>query len=273
MAEQSRKKPEEKELKLKLKFDESGSVALNDNDLPVWYNQDGEEVVFDVAKLYNDKTKANAESASRRHEIQELKQQLSELQQRYEGIEDPDAAIRAIETLQNMEDKQLMDTEGVESVKRQMKEAFQQDLEKQRKDWEEQLSEKSVVLDKKSEQIRTLLIKSAFDGSEYLRNETLLPPDVAHEYFKRYFEVREIEGHPVAVGKFPTGEDIISKRNPGELASPEEAIEILVEKSPFKDSILKGKMQSGTGMFSPDTMASEQPDALATSMYPTMKNK
>lgn len=267
------KKKDEKELKLKLKFDDNGNVALNENDYPVWINQDGDEVVFDVAKLYNDKTKANAESASRRHEIQEMKQKMQDLQVKYEGIEDPDAAKKAIETLQNIDDKKLMDTEGVESVKRQMKEAFQADLEKQRKEWEDKLTDTSQTLDKKSEQIRTLLIKNAFDSSNYLRNETLLHPEVAHEYFKRFFEVREVSGQPIAVGKFPTGEEIISKRNPGELATTEEAIEILVEKSPLRDSILKGKVQAGSGVFSPDQLASEQEDALATSMYPTMKNQ
>jgi len=272
MADEGNKK-DEKELKLKLKFDENGNVALNENDFPIWVNQDNEEVVFDVAKLYNDKTKANAESASRRHEIAELKQELTTLRDKYNGLEDPDAARKAMETLQNMEDKQLMDTEGVESVKRQMREAFQADLEKQRKEWEEKLTGTNKDLEKKSRQIETLLIKNSFDSSDYIRSETLLHPEVAHEYFKRFFEVKEINGQPVAVGKFPTGEEIISKRNPGELATTEEAIEILIEKSPLKDSILKGKMQSGSGVFSPDKLVSEQEDALATTMYPTMKNQ
>jgi len=228
------KKDKDQDVKLKLKFSDDGSVALDsDRELPIFINQDGEEVVFDVAKLYNDKRAANAESAGRRKRIEELETRLTDLENKYNGLDDPESARKALETLQSIDQQKLMDTEGVESVKRQMREAFDMELKKLREDWESQLTEKTEILGRKGDQIRKLLIESAFHSSDYLRSKTLLPADVAYARFGDHFEVRENSGQPMAVGRYK-GEDIYSRRNPGELATPEEAIEFLIDKYPNK---------------------------------------
>jgi hypothetical protein len=262
---------EEKDLKLTLKLTDEGVVELTEQGLPIWVDQDDKEVVFDVAKLYNDKRAANAESASRRKRIDELDKQLTELHEKYQGL-DVEEAKKALETLQNIDQQKLMDTEGVESVKRQMKEAFNAELTKEREKWEKDLKEKSETLEMKGGQIRNLLVKNAFVSSEFLREKTLLTPEIAYAYFGNHFVIQEVDGQPTAIGRL-NGENILSKRNPGELAEPEEAIEIIIDKYPNKERILKGNVQAGSGVFNPEQRASEQSEALVDAFYPTMKQR
>jgi hypothetical protein len=262
---------EDKDLKLTLKLNDEGTIELTDQGLPIWIDQEDKEVVFDVAKLYNDKRAANAESASRRKRIDELEKQLNELHEKYQDL-DVEEAKKAVETLQNIDQQKLMDTEGVESVKRQMKEAFTAELTKEREKWESELKDKSTTLEMKSGQIRNLLVKNAFVSSEFLREKTLLTPDIAYAYFGTHFDIREVDGEPRAVGRL-NGEDILSKTNPGELAEPEEAIQIIIDKYPSRERILKGNVQAGSGVFNPEQRASEQSDALVDAFYPTMKQR
>jgi len=261
----------EKELKLTLKKDDEDNLVLSETGYPIWVDQDGEERMYDVEKLLKEKQAANSESAGRRKRIEDLESQIHELQGKYEGI-DVDEAKRALDTLQNIDQQKLMDTEGVESVKRQMKEAFETEKTKERDTWEKQVKEREEALNLKTNQIRNLLVRNAFTSSEFLREKTLLIPEMAYSYFGNYFEVKEINGVPTAIGRM-NGEDILSKRNPGEIADPEEAIEIIIDRFPAKERILKGNVQAGSGVFNPDQEPVGSPDHLAKSLYPTMLKK
>lgn len=260
------------EIQLTLKTNEDGQVEVTESGYPLWVDPDGNEVSYDVTKLIKDKTAANAESAMRRKKIDELEAKLNEMNEKYQDI-DIEAAKKAMETLQNIDQQKLMDTEGVESVKRQMKEAFKLEQDKEREAWEKQVKDQEVHLSLKTNQIRTLLIKNAFMSSEFLREKTLLPPDVAYSYFGNHFEVREVSGEPMAVGRL-NGEDILSlKKNPGEIADTEEALEIIIDKSPIKERILKGNVQAGSGVLNPDQSKSDVPDILVKQFYPSMHRK
>jgi len=267
MADKIEKK--EKEIKLTLKRDEEDNLVLSETGFPIYVDQDGEDRVYDVEKLLKDKQAANNESAGRRKRIEELENQLNELQETYKDL-DVDEARKAIEKLQNIDQQQLMDTGGVESLKREMREAFELDKKKIGEEWEKKVSESSLALDIKTRQIRDLLVRNAFVSSEFLREKTLLVPEMAYSHLGNYFEVQEINGVPTAVGKMD-GDLIYSKRNPGELADTEEAIERIIDRLPFKERILRGNVQAGSGIFNPDQGASEQPDVLARVVYPSMK--
>ena len=260
-----------KEVKLVLKKNDEGVVELSDDGFPIWVDGDGKEFAYDVSKLVNDKALANFESSGRRHKITELEQEIEELKKTYEDL-DPEAARKALDTVKNLKDKDLVDAEGVEKLKAKMREAYESKEKDAQKKYETIINDRDGVIVNKEAQIRQLLIKNAFASSDFLQSKTTLDPEIAHAYFGNYFIIREIDGHPTAVGRY-NNEDITSRKNPGELATPEEAIEFLVEKYPNKERFLKGTGQSGSGVFNPDQHASDQPQALTDVLYPSMKTK
>ena len=70
-----------------------------------------------------------------------------------------------------------------------------------------------------------------------------LPADIVQARFGRHFTIQE--GRVQA--KDAAGNVIYSKSNPGAPADFDEALGILVEQYPQRDSILKGTGQSGSG--------------------------
>ena len=90
----------------------------------------------------------------------------------------------------------------------------------------------------KEASIRTLLVKGIFDSSAFLKDKTVLPPDVAYASFGRHFEVKEENGELRVVATM-NGQPIFSRSDPGTFAAPEEALEAIIDKYPMKDRILK----------------------------------
>lgn len=263
---------EQGEIPMKLKRNDDGLVVVTEDDFPVYVDEDGKDVVINVPKLQKDLKSANAESMERRKQITALDNELAELQQKYRDL-DIDKAKEALKMVENLKDKDIIDAGEVEKIKTSIKEGFEKKLTDQKTDYEKLLDSRVSELKNKDSQIRSLLIKGAFDSSKFLMEKTVLTPDIAYRYFGDFFEVREVHGQLRAVGKF-NGEDIKSRtEDPGEIASTEEAIEFLIDKYPQKERILRGASPSGSGFFSPDTRASEQTKTLAETLYPTMKNR
>jgi DNA repair exonuclease SbcCD ATPase subunit len=258
---------------MQLKKDEEGKPVNTEEGLNIWVGDDGKEIVPDVPKLYENLKNANGESASRRQKLKEMEQELETLKTKFEGLEDPDAAKKALETMKNLNDKQLMEAGEVEKLKANIKEGYEAQLVQTKSGYETKIKEKVEELTNKDKQIRQLVIEGAFNSSKFISENTTLTPDIAYRYFGDYFEVQLLNGKLVAVGKF-NGEPILSaKENPGELASAEEAIEFLIDKYQFKDRILKGTMQSGAGFFNPDQKITDQSQSLTQVMYPSMRKK
>jgi hypothetical protein len=203
----------------KAKVDENGFVVVKDGNA-VLLNDAGEEVMFTAPEKVSE---LNRESASRRHEIKELKEKLSP----FDGL---DAA--EIKELKAFKENNKDAKTQIEQIKAQIA-----------KTYEEQIAGKDSVLSEKDKLIRKLSVSNQFVGSKFLTENTVLPAEIAEAYFGQYFEVRD--GGSV-VAKFG-GNDIYSKTKPGELASFEEAIKHIVENSAFKDAIMRDPGQSGTG--------------------------
>ena len=83
-----------------------------------------------------------------------------------------------------------------------------------------------------------MAVKSLFDGSNFLREKTVLPPDLAFSSFGQNFTVEEA-GDGYKISAAINGQPILSRAKPGELATPEEALEAIIEAYPLKDRILK----------------------------------
>ena len=214
---------------MKLKLDENGHAVLQDGK-PVYVHDDGKEVAFDAPATVATISRLNGEAKSHR----EGKEAAEKALKAFEGISDPAAAIKALETMQNLDQKKLVDAGEIEKVKAEIGKAFQEKLdaaEKRAADAESSFSNAEIG--------------RAFAGSQRIVGDkaTLtLPPEVARATFGQNFKLEDGK----VVG-YLNGQKIYSRERPGELATFDEALDHLVETSPFRDSILKASGATGGG--------------------------
>lgn len=212
---------------MKLKLDENGNVVVQDGK-PVYVHDDGKEVVFDAVQAI---AKVNSLTAEKQQYLDRAEKAEQSLKA-FEGF-DVEKAKAALETVKNLDDKKLIDAGEVERVKAEAKKAF-----------DEQLSKAYAERDAMQQQFHSTLISGEFARSAFVKDKMILPPDIAQSFFAKHFAVND-KGQVVA--KDTLGNPIYSRTNAGEIASFDEAIELLVGSYPNKDSILKGSSASGTG--------------------------
>lgn len=189
----------------------------------------GKEVAFDAPHAAATISRLNSEAKSHR----EAKQEATAALKAFEGIEDPAAALKALETVKNLNDKQLVDAGDVEKVKQAAIKAVE-DQYKPYVDRAETLEQ----------QLRQEKIGGSFARSQFIAEKMAVPVPMVEKTFGEHFTLEDGK----IVAKDASGNQIYSKSKPGEAASFDEAMEILVEQSPFKDSIMKGRQQSGAGV-------------------------
>lgn len=245
---------------MKLKLDENGHAAVKDG-FPVWVAEDGKEIAYNVPELIGKLSAVNAESAGRRKELDGLNAKL----RLFDGL-DPEKARTALETVANLDAGKLLDAGKVDALKTEIRKAYDgkvSELEKalaaSRKDAAEKLAARDAS-------IRTLLVKGIFDSSAFLKDKTVLPPDVAYASFGKHFEVKEENGELRVLAAI-NGQPVYSRANPGTFATPEEALEDIIDKYPMKDRILKtapgGSGSRGNAAYAPGGRVIPRGDAVA----------
>lgn len=212
---------------MKLKLDENGHVVVQDGK-PVYVHDDGKEVPFDAAQTVATISRLNGEAKTHR----EAKEQLETKLKGFEGIEDPAAAKKALETLKNFDDKKLVDAGEVEKVKAEAIKAI-----------EDKYAPIVQERDAFQAQLHNELIGGGFARSKFIQDNIAVPTDMIQATFGKNFQIEN--GKVVAVGA--DGQKIYSRTRPGEVADFDEALETLVGGYQHKDSILKGGQGSGGG--------------------------
>lgn len=208
---------------MKLKVDENGNAELKDG-LPVYVHDDGKEIPFDAPAAMAKIAELNGESKGHRLKAEDAMKRLKA----FDGIEDPAAAIKAMQTVKNLDDKKLVDAGEIDTLKRQMSEVFD--------------TEKGKLMDAiagKDAAIRKLLVSSQFAKSPLISEKTILPADIAETYFGKHFRVEDHNGATRVVG-YIGDEPIYSRVKAGELADFEEALSVIFDSYPQKDRIFKG---------------------------------
>ncbi|MFW2106375.1 DUF6651 domain-containing protein, partial [Acinetobacter guillouiae] len=150
----------------------------------------------------------------------------------FEGIEDPAAAKKALETLKNFDDKKLVDAGEVEKIKSEAIKAV-----------EEKYAPVVQERDAFQAQLHNELIGGGFARSKFIQDQVSVPADMIQAQFGKSFKIEE--GKVVAYGA--DGQKIFSRTRPGEVADFDEALETLVGGYQYKDSILKGSQAGGGG--------------------------
>lgn len=205
---------------MKLKLDEAGHVVVQDGK-PVYVHDDGKELPFDAASTVATISRLNGEAKGHR----EAKEAAETKLKAFEGIADPVAAIKALETIKNFDDKKMVDAGEVEKVKAEAIKAVE---EKYKPVVEENAKLKTDLYGER--------VGGQFARSKFITEKAAVPADIMQARFGQHF--KDENGKAVAYDK--DGNKIYSRAKPGEPADFDEALEILIDAYPYKDALLKG---------------------------------
>lgn len=212
---------------MKLKLDEQGHVVVQDGK-PVYTNDDGKDIAFDAPGTVTTIGRLNAEAKTNRERYETAESNLKQ----FEGIADPQDALKALAVVKNLDAKKLVDAGEVEKIKLEVANA----LELKYKPY----VDKSANLEA---ELHSEKIGGAFTRSKLISEKFAIPADLVQSAFGKSFSLEE--GRIVA--KDQAGNKIYSRSSPGELAGFDEALEIIVDAYPNKNHILKGTGSSGSG--------------------------
>jgi hypothetical protein len=223
---------------MKLKLDENGNVVLKDGK-PVYINDAGNEIVFDAAQAFQKIHQLTGENTSYKARFTEAETKLKG----FEGIEDPAAAKKALETVANIDAGQLVAAGKVEEIKAAALRSAEEKLTASMKTANDKIKELTDQKAAVEGQLHDEMVGGGFARSKFVTEKIAVPPDMLRAQFGRHFKVED--GKTVAYG--PDGKMLYSKTRMGEAANLDEALEILVDQYPHKDAILKGAGAAGGG--------------------------
>ena len=233
----------------KLLEDGSG-VAVDDKGLPIVVDdKDNSEFGIDAIHLISKIPSLQAEAKAYREERDKIKSKIEALGDldpefvvdriKAFGDLDPEKAKEALATVANLDQLDKEKNVEIEKVKAGVAESYKSKI----RDLDEAHARKTAALEEaisnKDSAIRNLLIRGAFDRSDYIKEQTVLPPEIAYNTFGKHFQIDEDGGKLRVFALGYDGEKIFSLAKPGEYASPEEAIELLINQYPQRDNILR----------------------------------
>ena len=225
-------------MKLKTIEIDGATYAEVKDGKPLYEDDDGKEVAFDAAHSAETIRRLNGEAKGHREAKEAAEEKLAAY-----GDLDPETAQAALETVANLDQQQLVDAGKVEEIKAEAIKAAEEKSAQRIKALEEELATKAETAQSLEATLSKTLIGNAFAGSKFVADNVAIPPDLLQARFGQQFQVEE--GRVVAYDN--AGNKLYSKSKPGELASFDEAIEILVDAYPYRDDILKGRQQQGAG--------------------------
>lgn len=201
---------------------ENGNIKAGENGIPlIKDDENSEPYELDATQLKSKVAELNEEAKKHRLSAKDLQKKLDQ----FEGIDDPQAAKDALEKVQNLQDKDIIDANKAEEMKKQIQDQYEQ-----------KLAEKDQELSERDKQIHNLVVSNAFSNSKVINEKTILPPDVAEAYFGKHFKVENGQ----AVAYDDSGNPIHSKEEPWKPAPFDEALDHLLERHPRRDQLLRG---------------------------------
>lgn len=235
---------------MKLKLDDAGSVVVKDG-LPVYIMDDGKDQAFDapgtlfkVKSLTEEKDRHFEKASKLQVKIDDSVKALKV----FEGI-DPVAAKAALETVEKLDGKKMIDAGEFDKLKDQMQGIQDTKLAEQASDYDKKIGDFEVQVGAQKNTIDNLMITSNFAKSPLFSGDkpkTILTPDMAVSAFGGNFKVEGDGLTPKLIG-YLNGEKIPSTSNVGEPADFEEAIAVIIEKHPGKERFLTSPDGGGPG--------------------------
>lgn len=228
---------------MKLKLDENGNVVVQDGK-PVYVHDDGRDMPFDAPHTVATISRLNAEAKANRERFERAETQLKS----FEGIEDPAAARRAMETVKNIDDKKLVDAGKVDEVRAAAVKAHEERLQALTSAHANELAGLKKERDQLRDDLYSEKIGGSFTRSKYIADKVAIPAELVQARFGKQFQVED--GKIVAYDT--AGNKIYSRARPGELADFDEAIETIIGSYPHRDHIMKGDVRNGSGAVNGD---------------------
>lgn len=215
-------------MKLKTITIEGKTYAEVQDEKPVFISADGKEVAFDAVATVATISRLNGEAKTHREGKESAEAKLKA----FEAITDPAAALKALETVSNLDASKLVEAGKAEEMKAAAIKAVE---------------DKYAPIVTERDQLKNDLygekIGGAFARSKFAAEKLAIPSDLVQARFGQQFKIEE--GKVVAYDH--TGNKIYSRAKPGEVADFEEALETIVDLYPHKDHILKGTGNQGGG--------------------------
>lgn len=228
-----------------LSLDDSGKPIITDKGVTYHDPVTGKQAVYNVNELMDSIREKNGEAATHRKDKEAAMQQLTALQQTFEGV-DPEKARKALETVSSLDAGKLLEAGKVDEIKRQIALDNEQRFNQLSKSLETTKTEAQAQLAEKEKVIEDLLIDNGITSSSFILEETTLPPDVAMAYLRSHFKVEYEDGKPVVRARDSQGNIVLSPTNAAKFASVNEACQEILGRHPQRDSFMKDKT-SGTG--------------------------
>lgn len=223
---------------MKLKMDEAGHVVVSEGK-PVYVYDDGREVAFDAGATVATITRLNGEAKSHR----EAKEAAEARLKAFDGIEDGEAARKALDTIKNLKDGELVTAGKVEEIKAAARKAYEDQAASAAKASAEHIKALEGERDKLMQDLYSEKIGGSFSRSKFIAQKVAIPADLLQAQFGSRFKVED--GKTVAYDA--SGNKIYSIAKPGEIADFDEALEAIVNSYAHRDAILKGTGASGGG--------------------------
>lgn len=224
---------------MELLLDEQGHAVLR-NGKPVYKDPtDGKEIEFDAGQAFGKIKQLTGENTAYKKRFNEAEDKLK----LFEGIDDPAAALKAIETVANFDQKKFIDAGEVEKLKADISKSFTDQIESLKKGHEAKMTEATARAASLEKSLNEELIGGNFARSKFISEKLAIPADMARAFFGSAFTIEDGK----VVANDSTGTKIFSRSKMGDVAEFDEAIEILVDQYPNKDSIMKGNGASGGG--------------------------
>jgi hypothetical protein len=231
-------------------LEDNAGLAMDENGNPVVIDDEkGKEFGLDAISLYTKIPGLQAEAKKYREERDTYKSKAEvlgdtdphELLARIHefGELDPKAAKEAMATVANLGQLDKEKNIEIEKVKAGVAEGYLLKIRELDSQHAKRVQALEGDVSGKDAAIRHLLIRGAFDRSEFIKDQTVLPSEIAYNTFGKHFKIDADNGELKVFALGNDGEKIFSMARPGEYASPEEAIELLINQYPQKDNILR----------------------------------
>jgi len=208
-------------MKLKTVTVDGKTYAEVQDGKPVYTHDDGKETAFDAPATIATISRLNGEAKGHR----EAKEAAEGKLKAFEGIDDPAAAKDALTKLANLKDKDLIEAGKVEEIKAAAIKAV-----------EDKYAPVVQERDKLKGDLYSERVGGQFARSKFIADKVAVPSDIVQARFGQHF--RDEDGKAVAYDA--SGNKVYSRSKPGEPAGFDEALEILIDQYPYKDSLLKG---------------------------------
>jgi hypothetical protein len=223
---------------MKLKLDANGAAVLTDGK-PTYIKDDGSEIAFDGAQAFAKIGQLTGENTAYKTRFTEAETKLKS----FEGIEDPEAAKAALVTVANIKDGELISAGKAEEIKAKATKAAEDAVAAAKTAHAAEVAALTTERDTFKGQLYEEKVGGAFARSKFIAEKVATPPHMLEKTYGSHFKIEDGRIVPYDAA----GNKIGSSKTFGEDADFEEAIEKLIMADPYKDRILKGTGNSGSG--------------------------